>query len=217
MLNFLTRFYEDTYVPHVKHVVYPCLMAAVGWKCIKDYGWVEFGLFLVWSAGGLMFVILLGIGWRGPIEYWEKISESVRALLKAGVQPLEIKKILGLSSDIPETVTVKEYTEPKTANSLPGIHYTKVPINDMEVMRTVANKVILSQSTDFTEQLYSHVVKNGYKGGWAKFQKDFKSKGYITKASKHPKSKHVLTRKGLTFMYEIADQTIIKQVRSNEK
>src|SRR4030095_787081 len=131
MFKFLNNFYDETYIPHVRHIIYPCLIIAAGFVSIIKYQWITFGVIYVILGILLFIVISIGIGWRGPIEYWDKIAEAIKALLRAGVQPIEIKKILGLSTvDLPETITIKEYVEKDGVNALPGIRYTHLQASD---------------------------------------------------------------------------------------
>lgn len=212
--SFLDRFYFEDYVPHVRHVVYPVLMLAAGFKCLNVYQWEVFGLIMIISGSLLMLVIIVGIGWRGPIEYWRQIEQNIKIMLK--INDPQVWVALGFK-EIPEIVTTKEYIEAPTANSLPTIRYTRAPANDVIVLNTIANKVLLSGKADFTEELYGRIVKGKYKGGWKAFVNDFKNKGYVTKANKHPKSKHVLTRKGLNHVYNFADEAIKLQITKEGK
>lgn len=212
--NLVSNFYSEEYVPHVRHVLYPILMGAAGWKCLTVYQWEVFGALVVWGAALLFLVIVLGIAWRGPIEYWDKIESVTKVLLK--INKPEVWYALGFK-EIP-SITIKEYIEPKTPNSLPTIHYTRTPAPNVVVLNTIANKVIMSQRTDFTEALYGNIVKgSGVKGGWAAFIDDFKKKGFAKKESAHPKAKHVLTHKGLQHLYQFADNAIKLQIEKEGK
>lgn len=203
--NLLTRFYFEDYVPHVRHVFYPALLVAAGWRCLLIKDWEGFGLIYI-SGGVILFlVIVLGIAWRGPIEYWDKIAEAIKALLRAGITPLEAKKILGLSVDIPETVKIKEYVDRGAANSFPGIRYKEIPATEAIMLNEVSNKVLMSKTIDFTETLYSRKVL-----------KYFKEKGYVVKESKHPKAKHILNHKGLQIVNQFASSTIKEQLKKEE-
>lgn len=201
MIKRLTDFYFDGYVPHVRHILYPVLMGAAGWKCLAVYDWQGFGIMMLIGASVLFVVVALGIAWRGPIEYWDKIAEAIKALLRAGVTPLEAKKILGLSvPELPDTIKVKEYVPREVANSLPGIRYTEVPATEAVMLNEIANKVILSKSINFTETVYGR-----------KALEYFKEKGYVTKGN-GPKAGHRLNHKGAQIVYQFASEAIKNQI-----
>jgi len=203
---FSMPFFED-HVPHVKHIVYPVLMMATGWKSMTDYKWMTFGAWLFWLGVVLALVVIWSIGWRGPIEYWRQIEDTVTVMLK--IKSPEIWVAMGFK-DIPASVQIAERKTDEQGN-FSGFSYKNVPITPV-VLNTIANKVLLSGTTEFSEPKFKNVIPN-----FKKVQTHFKTNGYIIKSSKHPKASHTLTKKGMQIMYEYADQAIVRQIESERK
>ena len=201
--NFLSQFYFEDYVPQPKHVIYPSLMMAAGYKSLTVYNWETFGGWMFFFGCLLMLVIIFGIAWRGPIEYWKQIEHVVHEMLK--IKSPEVWQALGFK-EIPAAIQITERKTDEQGNFM-GFEYKQVPIPP-RIMQAVANKVLLSNSTDFTETEYGNIIPN-----WRKVQSDFKKKNYIKKTG----TKHVLTHKGMLVIYEYADRAIIKQIEGERK
>ena len=111
--NFLNKTYFEDYVPQVKHMIYPAVMMAVGYKSMLDYDWVLFGITFFILGILLSIVIILGIGWRGPIEYWSEVNSTIQTMLR--VKDPAVWQALGFK-EIPTVIEVKETKTDQAGN-----------------------------------------------------------------------------------------------------
>lgn len=212
MSNFLKNFFTavrfEDYIVRPHHMFYAVIIMAGGWKCILTKDWETFGV-IVFIIGVLFSgVIMLGISWRGPIAYWERIEQAVNALNR--IKDPAVWTALGFKR-IPEVATVieKRYDD---KGIFTGLSKIKVPVNP-SMMNMIANEVLMSGSLDFTEEKYKSKIKN-----FRSVKKDFKEKGYVAPINKNNvKLGYVWTKKGIDVIYEYADITVIELVNKRLK
>lgn len=202
------QFYFEEYVPHVRHTLYAVLYMGVGYVSIFNYEWITFGVWL-FALGVVLFVVIsFGIAWRGPIQYWEQIENTIKVMLK--INSPEIWFALGFKEVPNQTVIVEKRVDEH------GVYQgetKRVLQQNVIMLNTIANKMLLSGKNEFTEDKFKSVIPN-----FRKTKKEFIAKGYITQSTKHPKSPYVMTRKGMTdIIYQYADNAIKLQIEKERE
>lgn len=196
--------YAGRYNPHPFHVItYPILLMAVGTYCAAYYQWYAFG-FMCFILGSLLGIaIILALGWEKTNEYWIQINEHIRLLLKA--KDPEVFAHLGYKK-LPGTITISEEID-----NGQGFKSTKVktlPVHAL-AMQQIADKVLMSKSYDFTQELYGSLVPN-----WRKFHSEMKKLGYIVpKNKKNVRNGYMLNKKGHDVMYQYASEAIRTELK----
>lgn len=205
---FLNKIYFEDYLPSPHHMIYPVLMLATGFKCLMYYNWQIFGVLMIIGACLFALVIMFGIAWRGPIEYWEKIRQTVEVMNR--IKSPEVWTALGFKS-LPQTITIQEKKVDEHGVTQQWIF--KKPEISPVMLNMIANKVLLSGTLDFTEELYKDKISN-----FRKVQKDLKEKGYIVpKNKKNVRNGYVWSRKGVDVLYQFADQNVLKLIEKEDK
>lgn len=191
---------EEERIPHVKHIIYPCLMIAVGYRTLFIDHWYAFGL--TFFSLGILFalVIMFAIAWRGPIEYWQKIKEVTEQLNK--IKSPEVWHALGFKQ-LPQQATIVQNLNDEKGN-LVTTKYLKPSSLTPTTLNQIANKVILSKNYDFTQEIYGNLIPN-----FRKVQAEMKKLGYISpKNSKNVRKGYRINRKGFDLCYQYADEII---------
>lgn len=200
-------FYDD-YIPQAKHIIYPCLMMTAGYKCMLDYDWLAFGTTLFILGILLALVIIIGIGWRGPIAYWEQLERTLEVMRK--IKEPAVWTAMGFKN-VPETVIIQEKRF-DDYGKFQGMSIKQLPVGPVE-MNTLANTVLMAKSLDFTEEMYKSKVKN-----FRKVKEEFKTKDWIKPKNKNNvRGGYMFTRKGLQALYEYADASIIQLIEKEMK
>lgn len=203
--NLFTRYSN---LVEVHHILYPVCMIALGYSVLNDVKWYGFGLIMIILGVLFALVIITGIAWRGPVAYWEQIERTVTVMLK--INNPDVWHAMGFK-EIPSTVIVQE----KRVDSYGQFQGMSIKKTNLEpaIMNTLANSVLMSQSLDFTEELYGNKVKN-----WRKLQKEFKKNNWVTpKNSRNVRGGYMLTKKGLDMMYQYADASIVRLIEKEQK
>jgi hypothetical protein len=195
---FKTDPYDFRYVPKPQHAIYSILLMAVGTAVFSRDGWWVFGTLTILIGFMLGVVINIAIGWEKSIEYWSTINEHIKLMMK--VKDPDLWVALGYKH-VPQTVQVFE-----TENTGQGFITTRIkdipiPVGQMNLL---ANKVLTSGKTTFSESEYSALVPN-----FRSIQKKWRKDG-ILKAnnSKNPRLGFSFSKKGIDMLYEFASDTI---------
>ncbi len=201
---FNLTFFPD-HVPQPKHMIYPALMMAAGWKVLIEYQWMGFGLTFIIIGIFFAVAVIIGVGWRGPIEYWKQIEETLRVMIK--IKDPAVWVSMGYKS-VPSTIVIEERKSDEKGNFL-GFSYKRPEIISPVAANTIANKVLLSKNIDFTQAKYGSIISN-----FRKAQKELIELGYIApKNKKNVRSGYRFTKKGIDFCYQYADEAIRLQLR----
>lgn len=199
--------YED-YIPRPGHILYSLLFMVLGYVCMLDFETITIGVF-VFGVGVIHGIaVSIGIAWRGPIAYWEQIEKTIWVMMK--INSPEIWHAMGFK-EIPQTVIIQEKRTDEHGQ-FQGMTVKKVPAIDPAMLNSIANTVLMSETLDFTEELYKTKVKN-----WRKTQKEFKENGWITpKNKRNVRGGYMFTRKGVQIMYEYADANIVRMIEKEK-
>lgn len=161
--------------------------------------WFGLCVFILGFLLGLS--ILFVMNWDRVIEYWSILNEHVVLMNKSNP---DIWVALGYSKPN-KKVEVIEHEE--TGQGFYNTRISKMLVSPSR-MNQVANKVLGSQSLEFTEERYGKLIPN-----FRQFRKEWIAQGrLVQKNKKNKKLGYVLSRKGLQIMYEFcSDNMKIKE------
>ena len=187
------RDFDTPYYAKPQDIVYPMAMMGVGTASLFYEKWKIFGILSIILGFLMGLTIELCINWDKIISYWEIINQHI--LLMDKIKNPDLWYALGYKQ-VPETVRVIE-----NLNDGHTIRFKEIPISPAK-MNILANKVLMSGKTTFSEKEYAAIVPN-----FRKIQKEWKSKGYLkSNNQKNPRLGYSFTRKGMDVLYEFASQ-----------
>lgn len=208
LLRSINDFYITDYVPRVAHIIYPVSMMFIGYTSIVNYGWLMFGQVLFWLGVALAVVIIVGIGWRGPIEYWKQIEETIHVMLK--IKDPAVWVSLGYKK-LPEQITIEEKRF-DDYGEYQGSTFKKTSDIPVTVANQLANRALMNlneKDVDFTLDKYKASRKT---------QEKLKELGYIVpKNKKNVRNGYRWSKKGIDFCYQYADNILIETLRKEVK
>lgn len=190
-------YYRWTAKPH--QLIWSLLFMAVGTVTFTRDNWVIFGVASFILGAGLGIIIVLGMLWDKMIEYWDTLDSFANTMIKSN-NP-DLWQALGFKNP-PSQIMI---TERKEADRESGFQmkFKQIPVSPA-TMQSVADKVLMTGKTEFTEEDYSSLVKN-----FRKVRKYMKDNGYI--APKNKRNVHLgytFTKKGIDTLYEYASEGV---------
>jgi hypothetical protein len=182
--------FESRYMPKPFHLLYSLLFMGVGTVTFFD-GWGWFGVCSFLLGLFLGITIITGMNWEWVISYWEEINKHIEWMDKH--PDPELWYAIGYKK-VPSSVRVIE-----DLNEGNTTRYRELPVSPAK-MNILANKVLMSGKTTFSEKEYSSLVPN-----FRKVQKDWKEKGYLKQNNQTNKRLgYSFTKKGMQVLYEFA-------------
>lgn len=195
---FNPRGYVVEYKAKPSHILLSVLIMGSGATSLFYSGWIIFGILTILLGFLLGLSIIICMNWEKVITYWETINEHI-TLMERSKNP-DLWPALGYTH-VPDKVQVIE-------NEDKGQGFITTRIKELSLspakMNQVANKVLGTGNTEFTEELYGALIPN-----FRKFRKEWIKEGkLVPKNKKNVKNGYVLSRKGLQIMYEFASDNI---------
>lgn len=190
--------FAGEYKPKPTHLFISLLIMGAGVISLS-YGdeWVWFGGLTLLLGFGLGISIILCLNWDKINEYWSLINEHVVLMNKSNP---DIWVALGYSKPVQKVEIIEKEDLGQGSFSW---KINQLPISPSK-MKQVADKVLGSQSLEFTEEQYGRLIPN-----FRQFRKDWIAQGkLVQKNKKNKKLGYVLSRKGLQTMYQFASENM---------
>ena len=187
--------FAGEYKPKPTHLFIALLIMGGGVTTLS-YGneWAWFGGLTLLLGFLLGITILLCLNWDKINEYWSLINEHVTLMNKSNSP--ELWEALGYTKPVKKVEVIEKVDDNHWKLS-------QLPISPAK-MNMIANKVLGSQSLEFTEEQYGKLIPN-----FRQFRKDWIAQGkLVQKNKKNKKLGYVLSRKGLQVMYEFASENM---------
>jgi len=198
------QFYSDNNI-QPKHIFYPMLMMATGYTSLINYDWVLFGWVVFILGIFFAIVIIVGIAWRGPTEYWKQIEDTLKVMIK--IKDPSIWVSMGYKN-VPTNITIEEKRIDEHGE-YQGSTFIRPDNISPVIANTLANKMLMSSNVDFTKDLYGNVSTD-----FRKLHNQMKQLGYIRpKNVKNVRNGYKWSKKGIDFCYQYADDEIKKLIR----
>jgi hypothetical protein len=195
------------YVGRPQHALFGLFIMTVGFVTTVRDNWFIFGI-TTFILGVLLFLaIVINIAWMPVIEYWFTINEHIRIMSK--INNPDLWYALGYKQ-VPQSVTIEERED--TGQGFYNTHIRNIPISPAS-MSMIANKVLNSGNTKFSETEYARLIPN-----FRKVRKDWhENKGYVKLAnSKNPRLGYQWTKKGIDMLYEFKSIGIELKIKGEE-
>lgn len=201
---FYSNTFEIGYSPKPKDLFVALLIMGLGvysWF----WGWFFVGGLIVFLGFVLGITIIICMNWEFVIRYWETVNEHIKLMTKNN-NP-ELWYALGYKK-IPDKIQIIETED--TGGGYYSTRIKELPISPAK-MNMVANKVLGTGDTSFSEERYAAIIPN-----FRKVKKDWIDKGYVKlKNPKNPRLSHKFTKKGIDMLYEFASHEYkIKESKS---
>lgn len=203
-MSFLFRNDMDyRYTPKPSHLIWSVFYMAVGIVSFVNYDWYIFGVMTFILGLGLGAVIILGMLWDKSIEYWSTLESFANTMIRSNNPDLWMA--LGFKNP-PSQITIEERKTDDKGN-FAGFRYNPIPVSPA-TMQLIADTVLHTGKTEFTEDDFSHVPNI------RKVRNHLKEKGYIVpKNSKNVRLGYTWNKKGLDVLYEFASESIKMELK----